>query len=488
MKQMKLEGALKLYTVLYFLAFLLTFMMSVPMLKHVMPQSKCLLFVQETYSKGKPSFSYGSPGGCQAAGFLPLVVALGALGLTFFQWLQLRKLEMHLNNPQISSDEYRSEARVTFWKMIWVHCGIGSLVLVIAFILTAGYAITCRNMSLVVEREIRANIQHTPNSNQGQRNTQYDNFASDQTIRRYNSDQTDLFGRNRGDIAITCRSLLTDPQNHFKLLENHASTDQFSQYFGWNQWGQNKNSFLSDVGNFNTQTYQDNLCLEMSLAGAWISALLWLVILLLMVKERHHLRAHLTDESMWGGGSDYGPGSVRSGRSGRKTSTNSAPRTLMTPVDFDVRSNASRVSRASKSSKGTSYKDMGGVRKDKGGAGYKSMGGGGGGGKANGGGVQPSRLTMSRLEQVPSLPANFGVKKLLSGEPASPLVNDTMSVASGYSTVTGAVFGPSVIARNPGGSTGAGGLMDFFGSPQGPQPSGGVHPTIAESTGESEEL
>ena len=30
-------------------------------------------------------------------------------------------------------------------------------------------------------------------------------------------------------------------------------------------------------------------------------------------------------------------------RSGRKTSTNSAPRTLMTPVDFDVRSNASRV-------------------------------------------------------------------------------------------------------------------------------------------------
>merc|ERR1712037_759441 len=136
---------------------------------------------------------------------------------------------------------------------------------------------------------------------------------------------------------------------------------------------------------------------------------------------------------------------------------------------------------------GTSYKDMGGVRKDKGGAGYKSMGGGGGGGgKSNGNAAQPSRLTMSRLEQVPSLPANFGVKKLLSGEPASPLVNDTMSVASGYSTVTGTVIGPSVIARNPGGAPG--GLMDFFGSPQGPQSGGGVHPTIAESTGESEEL
>ena len=54
------------------------------------------------------------------------------------------------------------------------------------------------------------------------------------------------------------------------------------------------------------------MSLELSLAGAWISAFLWVVILLLMAKERHHLRAHLTDESMWGGGSDYGPGSVRS--------------------------------------------------------------------------------------------------------------------------------------------------------------------------------
>ena len=39
------------------------------------------------------------------------------------------------------------------------------------------------------------------------------------------------------------------------------------------------------------------------------------------------------------------------------------------------------------------------MRKDKGGAGYKSMGGGGG--KSNGNAAQPSRLTMSRLEQVP---------------------------------------------------------------------------------------
>ena len=142
------------------------------------------------------------------------------------------------------------------------------------------------------------------------------------------------------------------------------------------------------------------------------------------VRERHHLRAHLTDESMWGGGSDYGPGSVKSGRShsllplllsylnsyyfscfyyhrsGRKTSTNSQPRSLMTPVDFDVRSNASRVSKASKSSRGTSYKDMGGSRANKGGGGssYKDMGASKQASKN--GNATPSRLTVSRLEQV----------------------------------------------------------------------------------------
>ena len=60
------------------------------------------------------------------------------------------------------------------------------------------------------------------------------------------------------------------------------------------------------------------------------------------MKERHHLRAHLTDQSMWGG-SEYNH-SVKSGKSRQSRHG------MMTPVDFDVRSNASRVSKASRSS------------------------------------------------------------------------------------------------------------------------------------------
>ena len=44
-KGMKLDAALKLYIALYCLCFLLTWLISVPMLIQVTPQSECLLFV-----------------------------------------------------------------------------------------------------------------------------------------------------------------------------------------------------------------------------------------------------------------------------------------------------------------------------------------------------------------------------------------------------------------------------------------------------------
>jgi len=454
---MKLEGALKLYMVLYFFAFLFTFFMSIPMLLHVLPKSECLLFVAAGREQSK-KFEYGSPGGCMAAGVLPLVVALGALGLMWAQFLQLRKLRAHLNNPEMSSDEYRAACRKTFWKMMLVHCCLGCLVLVIACILSAGYALTCRNIYLVVEKEIRFRISHTPSSNRGQQQV-HENFASDQSFNRYTNQNLNVLGQNRHENSITCRSLLTDKQNHYELKKNHAKNDFYAQYYGF--W--NDGNSLSDIGNFEHIAFQDNLRLEMTLAGAWISAVLWSIILFLMAKERHHLRAHLTDESMWGGGSDYGPGSVRSGKSRQSTQN----RNLMTPIDFDVKSNASRISKASRSSKGTSYKDMGGSR-SKGSSSYKMMNG-----SDKTKSAVPSRLTVSRLEQVPSLPPTYGVQKLLAGNMEPP--NDTSSVADmSMATVTGAVFGPgvdmtrgrdTVSAANNNAAFQNNSLLDYFSQP-----------------------
>ena len=51
-KGMKLDQALKLYISLYVLCFMLTWLVSIPMLVHVMPHQECLLFVQRTIEYG----------------------------------------------------------------------------------------------------------------------------------------------------------------------------------------------------------------------------------------------------------------------------------------------------------------------------------------------------------------------------------------------------------------------------------------------------
>ena len=64
------------------------------------------------------------------------------------------------------------------------------------------------------------------------------------------------------------------------------------------------------MGDIRYLTYRNNTILEMAIAGSWISFAIWLIILILMIKERHHIKAHLTDESMWG--SEFGGASRRS--------------------------------------------------------------------------------------------------------------------------------------------------------------------------------
>merc|ERR1712227_1180254 len=121
-----------------------------------------------------------------------------------------------------------------------------------------------------------------------------------------------------------------------------------------------------------------------------------------------------------------------------------------------------------------SYKDMGGSKRNahNGSSSYKNMS------DPSNSGVKsavPSRLTVSRLEQVPSLPADYGLQKLLGGQGGGQMEppNDTSSVANmSVMTVTGTVFGPGMEAANGNrgqrgghrGGAASGGLMDYFAS------------------------
>ena len=90
-KGMKLDQALKLYIALYCVAFMLTWLISVPMLIHVTPQSECLLFVTPYVKYGSPaSKSQRSPGEFLFSsfrykqGFVCRIVALPVLKCIIF--------------------------------------------------------------------------------------------------------------------------------------------------------------------------------------------------------------------------------------------------------------------------------------------------------------------------------------------------------------------------------------------------------------------
>ena len=94
--------------------------------------------------------------------------------------------------------------------------------------------------------------------------------------------------------------MFTDPEIHLELQKSHSSNQLYERYYG-QVWKQT----LGDPGNMRHKAYQDNLILEISMAGSWISFALWIVMIGLMWKAKHHLKAPITEESMWGG-SEYG--------------------------------------------------------------------------------------------------------------------------------------------------------------------------------------
>ena len=129
-KGMKLDQALKLYIGLYCLCFLLTWLISIPMLVHVMPERECLLFVN-------PYFEYGSSAGkllgnflgiflktfffsaCFFVGLGPIGVAVATVTLIVLHLIQLRSLKSFLRQPgSHRSANYHGRPNHIFWRMV----------------------------------------------------------------------------------------------------------------------------------------------------------------------------------------------------------------------------------------------------------------------------------------------------------------------------------------------------------------------------------
>jgi len=270
------------------------------MLIHVTPQSECLLFVT-------PYVEYGPPAACNFVGFIPIFVAVATVVLIVLHVIQLRSLKTFLRKPGPHSSNYHDRPTHIFWRMVVFHGFVTGVVLVIAAIITSGYATSCENLHQDVRNTVRKRVQIQNFGGGESRRENYDTFSDDRSINRYTNDGfRDSYGRNPLEYGITCRNIMTDPHIHSQLKQNHAENPHYKAYYGF-WYGDDT---YADVGNIRYLTYRNNMILEITMAGAWISFAIWLIMLLLMVKERHHLKAHLTDESMWG--SEFGGASRRS--------------------------------------------------------------------------------------------------------------------------------------------------------------------------------
>ena len=56
--------------------------------------------------------------GCSLVGFIPLLIAAAAVVLMFYQIRELINLKQHLQNPQITSSEYRIQFESKFKIMV----------------------------------------------------------------------------------------------------------------------------------------------------------------------------------------------------------------------------------------------------------------------------------------------------------------------------------------------------------------------------------
>jgi len=312
---MKLDQALKLYIGLYCLCFIFSWFVSVPMIMHVSQDGECLLFVS-------PYIQYGPAAGCWITGFGFIAVSIAALIMFVLHVMQLSALKKYLRQPgPHSSKDYHSRPTRVFWPMVVGH-GITTFgVLAITAIITSGYASSCQNLYREVSKKVNSRIDIPSN----QINAAYDQYSDSRSIDRYTNPEyqnPSVYGGRTTDQYITCRKIFTDWENT-RLLKEHAGTDPRNRRYWGNSGG------FHDYGNIRYYTWRNNMFLELALAGSWISFVAWTIVFILMITLRQHLKAHLTDESMWG--SQYGGKSRRGG-------------SRMSEHSFDVRSNISHQS------------------------------------------------------------------------------------------------------------------------------------------------
>jgi len=259
--------------IVYAVAALFALLAGAALTWHVDPFSECLLY---SHALGD-QMVYGHEAICETIAYLYLGCVIGAIVMFYITFKHRREFLEFFNSGNVA----RSEQLLTVNKPIIQ----GHLVLTIAIVIltvatTAGYGVACNNVSDKLAGGLRNKLNKDPNILRGEKIDE--RFVDDNQFWRYTGEISNSFGQNLYTVRMTCRTIFTDPNVHQDLHDNHVKN--FNNYYGY--W------YQEDLYAYDSryQALLQNALIEATLAGGWISVLLWVGSIVFIIIQRIYIR------------------------------------------------------------------------------------------------------------------------------------------------------------------------------------------------------
>jgi len=272
---------------------------------HVDPYSECLLYSGPVGNK----IEYGHEAICETIAYLYLGCVIGAITMFYITFMHRKKFLDFFNSGNFT----KSEQLLTVNKPILMgHSVITLAIVILTLALTIGYSVACNNISDREYLNIREKLSKDPTLARGEAIDE--RLNEDHKFWKYTSKVSNTFGQDLYVPRITCRAVFTDPDVHQKLRDAHA--DKYKNYYSL--W------YKVDLYAFDSRTQailQNNL-IEATLAGGWISVLLWVGSIIFIIIQRTYIRKEknkfdrFNPHNMIDGGSMRKDGSMISGYPG----------------------------------------------------------------------------------------------------------------------------------------------------------------------------
>jgi len=268
-----LQRTLTILLILYTVAALLAFLAGATLIAHVDPYSECLLF-SHVYNE---KLYYGSEYYCEGIGYIFIACVVGAMSMFYVVFMHRRELISFYKSGEFT----KCDAALTISnRVITSHATLLAIILVLAISITSGYQVACNNIETKMSANLKEKMNVDPTLTRGEQIDE--RFTDDNQFWRYTGRISNPFGSPIFALRITCRTIFTDPNVHQELHDNHV--ERFASYFGY--W------YKQDLFAYNSQ-YQSvltNSLVEASMAGAWLSVLVWLGSFAFMIIQKYYIK------------------------------------------------------------------------------------------------------------------------------------------------------------------------------------------------------